>query len=372
VDRIGTAIERAVLRIATSADGATNDAHPSPPFLGIARSTLGTVDEEAFLRNGSVRVPSMTARPNVMVTSTTAAHRLRLAHWDAQHPSDRVFDNSADLGGFQIPEISLAANEGADVPWLPSATGTSRGSFTWRIDNPVVPLAEKGATPEAVAAALTSASQAQAEPPIYYKLGWRVHHAAAPRILYMENMIQAHEANALIQLALDNNDMVRSRVSVGNESAVAWYRTSSQLFLSKPEHVHHPVNVALRSRAMALLGMRAHSWFESTQILRYEPGQLYKTHLDLFKPGAELDRGGQRLVSVIVWLNNVTSGGGTAFPAARPDPVAMAPRPGDAFAFYNVDEAGRHDYSSYHRGDPPGEGAEKWVAVLWGHARPWG
>ena len=52
---------------------------------------------------------------------------------------------------------------------------------------------------------------------------------------------------------------------------------------------------------------------EPTQILRYRPGERYRMHPDFFVgPKKEkMGRGGQRIATLIAWLNSVSGGGGT-------------------------------------------------------------
>merc|ERR1739841_377399 len=73
---------------------------------------------------------------------------------------------------------------------------------------------------------------------------------------------------------------------------------------------------------------------EPTQILRYRPGERYRMHPDFFVgPKKEnMGRGGQRVATVIAWLNDVGSGGGTRLNA--PPPIVVPPKRCDAILFY--------------------------------------
>jgi prolyl 4-hydroxylase len=99
---------------------------------------------------------------------------------------------------------------------------------------------------------------------------------------------------------------------------------------------------------------------EPLQVLRYRPGGEYRTHYDAL-PGLE----NQRLMTLLVWLNDGFLGGETAFPAAK---AALRGAPGDAILFVNAGEDGRPDPASAHAGLPVGEG-EKWMASRWIRAR---
>lgn len=59
--------------------------------------------------------------------------------------------------------------------------------------------------------------------------------------------------------------------------------------------------------------------FEPAQITNYKFGQLYAAHFDAFDvtngPGLECaSQGGQRVATVLMYLNDCAAGGGTYFP----------------------------------------------------------
>jgi prolyl 4-hydroxylase len=201
-----------------------------------------------------------------------------------------------------------------------------------------------------------------------HAIRWRIMHPIQPRVLYLESTLTPAEAAAIIDVARPH--LTRSRVVSETGGVVSQVRTSQGFFLHDPQDALLPANVALRTRLRALTGLQEDSWFEATQVLRYTPGERYVPHPDFFSNAKDqIARGGQRMVTVLTWLNNVTSGGTTSFPNAHPQPLAANPVLGDSIAFYDVQLDGSVDPSSYHGGDPPGAGAEKWVAVTWGHLR---
>lgn len=99
---------------------------------------------------------------------------------------------------------------------------------------------------------------------------------------------------------------------------------------------------------------------EPLQILRYRPGGEYRAHYDAL-PGLD----NQRVMTLLVWLNDGFLGGETAFPAAK---AAMRGAPGDAILFVNAQADGGPDPASAHAGLPVREG-EKWMASRWIRAR---
>jgi len=50
------------------------------------------------------------------------------------------------------------------------------------------------------------------------------------------------------------------------------------------------------------------------QILHYENGQKYEPHFDYFHDQANLELGGHRIATVLMYLSNVEKGGETVFP----------------------------------------------------------
>ena len=73
--------------------------------------------------------------------------------------------------------------------------------------------------------------------------------------------------------------------------------------------------------------------FNEMQILRYKPGQFYKTHGDYIVEDAHRRRGG-RILTLFMYLNNVEEGGETRF---RFEPsmqeIAIKPKAGSVVCF---------------------------------------
>jgi prolyl 4-hydroxylase len=103
---------------------------------------------------------------------------------------------------------------------------------------------------------------------------------------------------------------------------------------------------------------------EGLQLLRYGPGAEYQPHYDYFDPiylgtPTNLKRGGQRVASLVCYLNTPARGGATVFPDV---PLDVAPVMGNAVFFsYERPHASTR---TLHGGAPVVEG-EKWVATKW-------
>ncbi len=111
------------------------------------------------------------------------------------------------------------------------------------------------------------------------------------------------------------------------------------------------------NRRLAAIGGTAAEQGEPLQILRYRPGQLYRTHMD-WLPG-EANR---RVMTALVWLNEGYGGGETEFAKAG---LKVKGRKGDALLFRNGLPDGRPDPMSEHAGLPVTSGtkllASRWI-----------
>ena len=185
----------------------------------------------------------------------------------------------------------------------------------------------------------------------------------APALRVLEGLLSEHECAELIELARPRLQRARTVDSDGQHQ-VDQRRTSEGMFFALDEL---PLVGRIEQRLAALLGMPA-SHGEGLQILHYLPGQEYEPHFDWFdaqQPGyaAITAAGGQRVASVVMYLNTPAQGGGTAFPALG---LTVTARRGSAVYF--AYEGG--DLSSLHAGLPVLAG-EKWIATKWLRERPY-
>ena len=100
---------------------------------------------------------------------------------------------------------------------------------------------------------------------------------------------------------------------------------------------------------------------EPLHMLRYLPGEEFKPHMDWIE-GEE----NQRVLTVLVYLNDDYEGGETAFPQLG---LTVRGRVGDALVFENAFADGRGDPRMEHAGLPVVRGM-KWLATRWIRARP--
>ena len=181
-----------------------------------------------------------------------------------------------------------------------------------------------------------------------------------PRVVVFGNLLSDEECDAIIAEAKPR--MQRS-LTVDNQSggeAVNDDRTSNGMFFQRGEN---EVIRRLEERIARLLNWPLENG-EGLQVLHYRPGAEYKPHYDYFAPNEPgtptiLKRGGQRVGTLVMYLNEPTRGGGTIFPDVG---LQVVPRRGNA-VFFSYDRADPST-KTLHGGAPVLEG-EKWIATKW-------
>jgi prolyl 4-hydroxylase len=122
-----------------------------------------------------------------------------------------------------------------------------------------------------------------------------------------------------------------------------------------PWPLENPAIHALNRRIAAASGTGVDQG-EPLQVLRYRPGDQYRTHYDSIPGFAN-----QRILTMIVWLNEDYEGGETHFPAPA---LSLKGKTGDAILFRNAGPDGRRDPAAAHAGLPVTAG-EKLIASRW-------
>ncbi len=185
---------------------------------------------------------------------------------------------------------------------------------------------------------------------------------ARPHVVLFNNVLTADECDALVEAA---RPRLQPAVVVDSERGglQADARRSSELVVLARGST--PLLERIDARIACITGVDA-AQGEPLQVMRYGVGAEYAPHFDFFdiaSPGeaALLARGGQRIASLVVYLNDVEAGGETVFPHAG---LAVAPAKGSAVYFAYTDAQSRCDPLSFHGGAPVGRG-EKWIATRW-------
>lgn len=181
-----------------------------------------------------------------------------------------------------------------------------------------------------------------------------------PRVIVFGDLLSSKECAQLIELA--RGQLQRSRVVGGGPDGEAVFegRTSEGMSFARGAN---PLCERIERRVAALLDWPPENG-EGLQVLRYSPGARYEPHYDWFEPAAPgsaaaLARGGQRVASLVMYLNTPQRGGATVFTDARFEVTA---RRGNAVFFsYERPHAMTR---TLHAGAPVLAG-EKWIATIW-------
>ena len=181
-----------------------------------------------------------------------------------------------------------------------------------------------------------------------------------PRVVVFGNMLTDDECDELVVLAGRRLARSETVVNTTGSSEVNVARTSDGMFFGRGEH---DICTRFEARIAALLNWPIENG-EGLQVLRYLPGAEYKPHYDYFDPAQPgtpsiLKRGGQRVGTLVTYLNTPELGGATTFPDVQ---LEIAPVKGNA-VFFSYDRP--HPMTrTLHGGAPVIEG-EKWVATKW-------
>lgn len=182
-----------------------------------------------------------------------------------------------------------------------------------------------------------------------------------PDIWLFDDIATPDEMTSLIERSREI--LKRAEVSGDTGGYVSPGRSGSNCWIP---HNHNELTLRLATRISDIVAIPL-SNAESFQVLHYGPGQQYRPHYDAWRPGSSkaercLARGGQRLVTALLYLSEVEAGGSTSFPELG---IEVRAAPGRMVLFHNC-HAGtnRVHERSLHGGMPVDQG-EKWAANLW-------
>lgn len=189
----------------------------------------------------------------------------------------------------------------------------------------------------------------------------------APRLMVFENFLSDAECDALVKLS-------QAKIQ---DSTVVDPETGE--FVKHPErisrgtyfdHQSNSIVIEIENRISKLFGFPVNQQ-EAIQILNYAVGGEYRPHYDYFPPdeaGSQpaIAHAGQRLATLVMYLNTPIEGGGTDLPNLGPTITA---KKGFALYFENINPQGRPYTETLHAGLPVLAG-EKWIATKWLRERP--
>ena len=176
--------------------------------------------------------------------------------------------------------------------------------------------------------------------------------SASPSVTLFHHLFSAAECEYLHRAAEplfqpstvydSNRRLVRDTLRTSDGGTIHWL-------------IEDPLVHALNRRLAAVTGTTAEQG-EAIQILRYRPGQQYRSHFD-FVVASENQRG----LTALVYLNHDYKGGETCFVKTG---LKVKGRKGDALVFRNAGADRRPDPMSEHAGLPVTSGT-KYLASRW-------
>lgn len=183
----------------------------------------------------------------------------------------------------------------------------------------------------------------------------------APDVVLLDNFMSESECDALCELSKDTltkSTVVDDKTGEGVKHEA---RTSQGTYFSLAQNA---LVDKIEARISEITGQPAING-EGIQILNYIDGGEYKPHFDYFPDNeggrANMSHGGQRIITIIMYLNDVAAGGATIFPEIN---LNIYPKKGSALYFSYFSTSGKVDPLTLHGGAPVIEG-EKWIATKW-------
>lgn len=190
----------------------------------------------------------------------------------------------------------------------------------------------------------------------------------SPPVLEIENFFTPEECQAVQDVTVPRKDGGQFRDAMQVDSA-----TFSALATSKRTSTswfcHYAQMPTLLAKANHVLGIKIEQ-MEEPQIVRYRPGEEFSWHYDEI-PVTELENGGQRVATLLAYLNNVERGGGTVFRHLKDSDgkqLTMKPRIGSALLFFPAFADGKADDRTLHKGEVVVD-TIKWITQVWIHQR---
>ena len=171
----------------------------------------------------------------------------------------------------------------------------------------------------------------------------------------------------LIERSSDRVQPAYVQVAGTGERRISTKRTAHSCGIG-PQNRDFIVSV-LQERAARLTGLPLSNQ-EQPNVITYEPGQHFEAHYDFTAANLmhmrEFVRSGQRVMTLVTYLNDDFTGAPTRFPKLELD---LRGGVGDAVVFSNVNPDGSPDENTLHAGMPP-EAGRKWVLSQWIRERP--
>lgn len=181
-----------------------------------------------------------------------------------------------------------------------------------------------------------------------------------PFVCLFDDYISAQEIEHILAAGAT---LAPALVTGPNDGVVSATRTGRNCWI---QHRHDEVIAGVCERISKLAGLPLEN-AESLQLIHYDHAQEYAPHFDGWDADSEdgqrcMSRGGQRLVTGLLYLNDVPTGGGTSFPNLQ---LEVQARKGRLLLFHNCVPGGTVRHPNSLHGGMPVLAGEKWACNLW-------
>ncbi|MDO4904559.1 MAG: 2OG-Fe(II) oxygenase [Lautropia sp.] len=189
-----------------------------------------------------------------------------------------------------------------------------------------------------------------------------------PNVALIRGLVSHAECDQLIEWSAGR--MKRSEV-VDRESGGSYQSSVRKSEGSHFDRGENDLIQRIEARISDLVGLPVNRG-EPLQMLHYGIGGEYLAHQDYFDPADAGTKvltqvGGQRIATLVIYLNDVEEGGDTHFPDLD---LSVKPIKGSAVYFEYQNAEGELDSRCLHAGMPVVRG-EKWIMTKWLRERPY-
>jgi prolyl 4-hydroxylase len=182
-----------------------------------------------------------------------------------------------------------------------------------------------------------------------------------PLIVSHDGFLKSDDIKELLAATTQGDEKTTVVDNESGESVYSNYRTGKLGYVADGL----PIAEKIMARLVSITNVRR-CQIEGFQVLRYGIADQYLPHTDFFHPGVpaykkQITYGGQRIMSVIMCLQEPEEGGALDFPQIK---LTHKLKVGEAVLFWDLDKEGRGDFRTEHAAMPVVKG-EKISLVCW-------
>ena len=183
----------------------------------------------------------------------------------------------------------------------------------------------------------------------------------SPLIYTIDGFLSEEEVERFMALAQGRLRRARVIDGSGSEFEAARVKSDGRTNSSCWVPGYDPLLAGVEERICGMLGVPCRN-SERFQVIHYGPGQLYSPHMDTYAEATDETPGGQRTVTVLLYLNDVDNGGATEFVNVG---ISVQPRKSRLLCFHNcLPGTNTPDLRLLHTGTAVTAG-EKWAVNKW-------